>query len=305
MENASIITVFTLSGLNQTMHYRGVLFSFTLLCYFVIVLLNVGLILTIILDENLHEPMYIFLCNICISGLYGATGFYPKFLLDLLSGAHVISYAGCLFQAFVIYSSVCCDFSILAVMAYDRYVAICRPLEYHSVMTRRRVCLLIVLSWLSPYICMSVLVGLTSRLQLCGSQIQKLYCENWSVVKLACSSTITNNIVGYIVIFFFFGHVIFIVCSYVYLIRSCLKSIESRGRFMQTCMPHLLSLLNVTVALFFDVLYTRYGSRDLPQSLQNFLALQFLIVPQILNPLIYGLKLSKVRKRILSYCEKF
>ena len=115
-DNVSIISVFTLSGLGETMEYRTTLFSLTLLYYIVIIMVNVALILTIILDGNLHQPMYIFLCNLCISGLFGTAGFYPKFLLDLLSYHHVISYAGCLFQAFVIYSSACSDFAILSVM---------------------------------------------------------------------------------------------------------------------------------------------------------------------------------------------
>ncbi|CAF90137.1 unnamed protein product, partial [Tetraodon nigroviridis] len=79
----------------------------------------------------------------CINGLYGATGFYPRFLFDLLSSSHEISYEGCLLQAFVMYSFACCEMSILAVMAYDRYVAICQPLRYHSIMTRRRLAALV------------------------------------------------------------------------------------------------------------------------------------------------------------------
>ncbi|XP_067084247.1 olfactory receptor 1D2-like [Osmerus mordax] len=303
-DNVSLVTVFTLSGLEETMDYRATLFSLTLLCYCVIILVNVALVVTIILDDNLHKPMYIFLCNLCINGLIGTTGFYPKFLLDLLSPHHVISYAGCLVQALVIYSSANYDFSILAVMAYDRYVAICKPLEYHSVMTYKRVAQLVSFSWVSPLCCFTMLSLLASRQRLCGSHIEKLYCENWSVVKLSCSSITVNNIAGYAVIIFFFGHVTFIVCSYVCLVRTCLGSIENRGKFRQTCVPHLLSLLNITIALLFDVMYTRYGSRDLPQSLKNFMAIEFLIVPPILNPVIYGLKLVQIRTRILRLCTK-
>ncbi|XP_067110347.1 olfactory receptor 4C3D-like [Osmerus mordax] len=302
MDNIS--TSFTLSGLDMTIDYRATLFSLTLMCYCVIIMVNVALILTIVLDENLHEPMYIFLCNLCISGLLGTSGFYPKFLLDLLYHSHVISYAGCLIQAFVIYSSSCCDFSILAVMAYDRYVAICRPLQYHSVMTKQWVTQLVSYPWLSTWCFFTAGYTLTSILRLCGSHIDRLYCDNWSIVKLSCTSTIPNNIIGYIIIVFYFGHFIFIVCSYVYLIRSSLKSIVSKAKFMQTCMPHFLSLFNVIVALLFDVLYSRYGSRDLPLSLQNFLAIEFLVVPPILNPLIYGLKLTRVQNRILRLCTK-
>ncbi|KAF7664783.1 hypothetical protein LDENG_00166190, partial [Lucifuga dentata] len=106
-------------------------------------MVNVTVIVMIFVDKSLHEPMYIFLCNLCINGLYGTAGFYPVLLNDLLSPSHLISHAGCFLQGFVIHSSAATDFSILALMAYDRYVAICRPLMYHSVMTKQRVCLFV------------------------------------------------------------------------------------------------------------------------------------------------------------------
>ncbi|KPP56362.1 odorant receptor, family E, subfamily 126, member 5-like, partial [Scleropages formosus] len=217
----------------------------------------------IVLRKSLHEPMYIFLCSLCLNGLYGTAGFYPKFLYDLLHEPQVISYAGCLIQVLVIYSSVLCDISILTVMAYDRFVAICRPLQYHAVMTKTTVTKLTLFSWIAPVLSMTVLVIFSAGLTLCGSEIEKLYCENWAI-----------------------------------LIKSSMKSIEDRRKVIQTCTPHLLSLINVTVALLFDTMYSRYGSRDFSQGLRHFLALEFLVVPPLLNPLIYGLKLSKVRNEV-------
>ncbi|XP_033472508.2 olfactory receptor 4E1-like [Epinephelus lanceolatus] len=300
--NMSGVVLFTLSGYSVTVNYRILLFSFSLLCYCLILVVNVSLILTIILDHNLHEPMYVFLCNLCFNGLYGAAGFYPKFVFDLLSDVQVISYTACLLQVFVIYSYATGDFSILALMAYDRYVAICRPLEYHSVMSVRRTAALIAFTWVVPLMCPCMVVTLTSTLKLCGSRIDKLYCENWSIVKLACGSTRTNSIVGFIVIAFYCAHVLLIVCSYVQLVQSSLKSKEERRKFTQTCMPHLLCLFNVTAALLFDTMYSRYGSAAIPQNLRNFMALQFLAMPPILNPIIYGLILTKIRNRMATLC---
>nr|XP_046260319.1 olfactory receptor 2K2-like [Scatophagus argus] len=304
MINATILSTFSLSGLNDTAttKLRGTLFFFTMLCYSVILLVNGALIVIIVLEEKLHEPMYIFLCNLCINSLYGTSAFYPKFLFDLLSNSHVISYAGCLLQIFVIYSYASTEFSILALMAYDRYVAICRPLEYHSVMTKQKVVFLVCFSRLVPLLCITTIIIMTSRLELCGSHIEKLYCENWSVLKLSCKSIAVNNVVGFIIIFFYFGHDIFIVCSYVQLVKSALKSREGRRKFMQTCVPHLLCLLNVTVALLFDLMYTRYGSSSVSQSLKNFMAIEFLMIPPILNPIIYGLKLTQIRNSFASLC---
>ncbi|XP_040913428.1 olfactory receptor 10H4-like [Toxotes jaculatrix] len=300
MSNTSSIIVFSLSGFNATANYRVTLFSLTLLCYCAILVINVCLILTIILDENLHEPMYICLCSLCMNGLYGTAGFYPKFIFDLLSDIHVISYVGCFLQVYVIYSYAKVDYSTLVLMAYDRYVAICRPLEYHSVMSVRRTAVLVGLSWLVPLCCEVMVVTLTSTLKLCGSHIQKIYCENWSIVKLACSTATANDIVGLIVISFYIGHVLFIISSYIQLIKSALKSREGRRKFTQTCLPHLLCLLNVTVALLFDLMYSRYGSASVPQSVKNFMAIQFLMIPPLLNPIIYGLILTKIRSRMIS-----
>ncbi|XP_051521423.1 olfactory receptor 6N1-like [Myxocyprinus asiaticus] len=299
LENVSRVLEFTLSGLNETMENRYVLFSLTALFYPLMVLCNITVIYTVISHKTLHEPMYMFICNLCINALYGTAGFYPKFMYDLLSQYHVISYAECLIQIFVIYSSALCDFSTLTVMAYDRFVAICRPLEYHSKMSNKRVLECILFCWLAPFFCMSVLIALTSSLTLCGSSIEKLYCEIWAVAKLSCFSTTVNNVFGYTVILTYFGHAVLIFCSYIHLIQKCRSSIEGRHKFIQTCVPHLLSLLNVTVALLFDVLYSRYGSRNLPQGVRNFMALEFLLIPPILNPLIYGLNLTKVRKQVM------
>uniref|UniRef100_UPI0037E9A440 olfactory receptor 6N1-like n=1 Tax=Semicossyphus pulcher TaxID=241346 RepID=UPI0037E9A440 len=302
MTNASNIVLFTLSGFGATINYRVTLFSLTLLCYCVILVVNVSLILTIALDQNLHEPMYILICNLCINGLYGTAAFYPKFAFDLLSDIHVISYVGCFLQVFVIYTYATIDFSALAVMSYDRYVAICRPLEYHSVMSVRRTAVLVSLSWVVPLCCEVMVISLTSTLKLCGSDIQKLYCENWSIVKLACTTPTANNIVGLIVVAFYCGHVLFIVCSYVQLVKSALKSKEGRRKFTQTCVPHLLCLLNVTAALLFDIMYSRYGSDSVPPSVKNFMAIQFLMMPPILNPIIYGMILTKIRYRMATLC---
>lgn len=302
MTNESNIILFTLSAFSATTNYRALLFFFSLLCYGAILVVNVCLILTIVLDQNLHEPMYILVCNLCVNGLYGTAAFYPKFSFDLLSENQVISYVGCFLQVFVIYSYATIDFSILALMSYDRYVAICRPLEYHVIMSLRRTAMLVAVAWLVPLICEVMVITLTSQLKLCGSHINKLYCENWSIVKLACSSTTANNIVGLIVISFYCGHVVFIVCSYVQVVKSALKSKEGRKKFSQTCVPHLLCLLNVTAALLFDVMYSRYGSASVPQSVKNFMAVQFLMMPPILNPIIYGLILTKIRCRMITLC---
>ncbi|KAF7656940.1 hypothetical protein LDENG_00034280 [Lucifuga dentata] len=301
MDNVFVITVFTLSGLNETMNYRIVLFFLTLLCYYVILLVNVSLIVTIILDESLHEPMYILLCTNCMNGLYGTTGFYPKFLPDLLSPAHVISYYGCLVQVVVLYSFACSDLSILTVMAYDRYLAICRPLQYHSIMTKQRLIQLVCFSCITPVCIISINLLLTSRLKLCSSHIKKLFCVNWVIVKLACFQMTVNSTLAYFTVIFYVCHALFLIWSYMYLVKFCMRYLENRRKFIQTCVPHLISLIIFFVTAYFDVFHMRFGSKDTPQMFQNFAAVGFLAFPPILNPLIYGFKLTKIRNKIQSF----
>ncbi|XP_030614599.1 olfactory receptor 142-like [Archocentrus centrarchus] len=302
MDNVSFVRIFTLSGINESMNIRLTIFMLTLMYYCVILFFNISLIVIIISDENLHEPMYILLSSFCINSLYGTTGFYPKFLSDLLSSSQTISYEGCLLQAFIMYSFACCDLSILAVMAFDRYLAICRPLHYHSFMTKRRLSQLVCFSWLTPLCIFAINVVLTSRLKLCRSNIKKLFCVNWVIVKLACTDTDTLSIsvVSYATIIIYVFHGFFIMWTYMHLIKTCARSKEDRAKFMQTCVPHLTSLITFLVVIVFDLMYMRFGSTDLPQSLQNLIAIEFLLIPPVMNPLIYGYKLTKIRSRILS-----
>ncbi|XP_066556104.1 olfactory receptor 4K14-like [Amia ocellicauda] len=299
MQNSSSVTVFTLHGLNETASHKYIFFAFTLLAYLLICLLNLTLIISIIIEKTLHEPMYIFVCNLCVNGLYGTAGLYPKLLADFLSDSHQISYAGCLTQAYVIYTSVLSEFTILTVMAYDRYVAICKPLQYHCIMTSVSISKFLLISWILPFCETTIAILLTIRLPLCGSDINKLYCDNWSVVKLSCLDITINNLYGYILILIQVSQALLIVYSYNQIIRACVKSSEEKSTFLQTCFPHVFTVINFTTAIVFDALHSRYGSRNIPQAVRNFLAVEFLIIPPLLNPLIYGLKLSQIRKTVM------
>ncbi|XP_014839523.1 PREDICTED: olfactory receptor 11H6-like [Poecilia mexicana] len=302
MNNVSTVSVFLLSGLNETRHYRPLFFFLSFLCYSIIILVNVCLVLTIILNNEFHEPMYILLCAFCLNTIYGTAAFFPKFLSDLLSPVHVISYSGCLLQAQVLYSFGCSDLSILALMAYDRYLAICRPLEYHSVLPNQRVITLVCLAWVTPFCIVSVSTFLTSRLKLCSSYLNRLICMNGSIVLLACfpAETFVNNVVSNLTIIIYGLHSVVIAWSYMFLIKTCVSSLENRKKFMQTCVPHLISLISFSVTILFDVIYIRFESNHLPQTLKYFVSIEFLIIPPIMNPLIYGFKLTQIRNKIIA-----
>ncbi|XP_048836303.1 olfactory receptor 8U1-like [Brienomyrus brachyistius] len=295
MENSSREIVFSLIGLNDTRTNKLIYFSCSFLIYLFTIFVNITLLVTVMLDRVLHEPMYIFLCNLCVNGIYGATSFYPKILLDLLSDSHIISYNACVTQIFVVYSYILCELANLTVMAYDRYVAICNPLQYHPIMTPGKVGKLLLVPWLISFVEILIVVLLMVRLPLCGYMINKLYCTNWDVVKLSCIDTSVNNLYGYVIVISHFIQTLLIVISYFHIIRTSVRSKAGQNRFMETCLPHLITLTTFYLSAAFDVLYARYGSSSSLQGLRNFLSIEYLIIPPLLNPLIYGLKLKQIR----------
>ncbi|KAK7877245.1 hypothetical protein WMY93_032046 [Mugilogobius chulae] len=261
MENSSLppFPPLSLSGFDFSPPQRALLFTAALLWYALIVLGNGAIIVVVAVDRSMHEPMYIFLCNLCVNALYGTLGFYPKFLLDLVL-LRPVSYGACMLQGYVIHSSTCGDFSILTLMAYDRYVAICRPLSYHVIMSRCRVCALVLLSWLVPLIAMFMNTATLIGRRLCGATIKRIYCVNWMVTSLACAPPPGNAAVSYFNMLFYFGHFVFVFYSYLYLVRTCARSRESMRRFLQTCVPHLVSLSTFSASTLLDLLYMRFGS---------------------------------------------
>ncbi|KAK9955356.1 hypothetical protein ABG768_015238 [Culter alburnus] len=298
MDNMSYAVKLTLMVPRDSKSYRHLYFTCFLFLYLLILSVNICLVIVIIIEKSLHEPMYIFLSHLCINGVYGASGFYPKFLSDLILDSYVISSHMCALQTFVIYSSLLCEFTILTVMSYDRYVAICKPLDYHSKLTKFSCLKLILFSWIVPN-CVTVTAVLLSNLRpFCKNHIDKLYCDNWSIVKLSCESSFVNNIYGYVVCVICCICAVIVIVSYIKLISACKASLENRRKFWQTCLPHILSLINFTFAMMFDFLYNRYGSNDIPESLRHFFALELVIVPPVFNPVIYGLNIRAVRKRV-------
>lgn len=291
--------VLELQGLNQSTEVRQVFLVVALCWYLLTLLLNLTLVLTICLDQQLHQPIYIFVCNLCLNGLWGASCFYPKLLHDLLADAHLVPYTGCLAQLFNIYAYVFSQVSSLTLMAYDRYLAICRPLQYGTVMSVQKVCWLLLLAWI--FSLLESLGGtiLTRRLTLCSRRLPKLFCTNWEVVKLSCfaSDTTLNNIYGYVLMFSHLSQTALILVSYTHLVSAALRLRSKRRKFVQTCVPHLVTLLVFTITLVFDVLYSRYGS-DTQQVLKNLLAAAFLVVPPLINPVIYGINLHQLRSKI-------
>uniref|UniRef100_A0A3Q2WD16 G-protein coupled receptors family 1 profile domain-containing protein n=1 Tax=Haplochromis burtoni TaxID=8153 RepID=A0A3Q2WD16_HAPBU len=246
-------------------------FLLLLSLYSLIICANLLLIVVICVNRSLHEPMYMFLCSLFVNELYGSTGLFP--LLSALLSEN------------------------LAVMSYDRYLAICCPLQYNTRMTSSTVSVLIAVSWIYALLLVAVTVSLSSPLQLCGNIINKVYCDNYAIVKLACSDTTLNNIYGLIsTAFTIFLPLTLIFFTYMRILKVCFSgSKQTRQKAVSTCTPHLASLLNFSFGACFEVLQSRFNMNTVPNILRILISLYWLICQPLFNPVLYGLKMSKIR----------
>ncbi|XP_028429910.1 olfactory receptor 2A14-like [Perca flavescens] len=265
--------------------------------YAVIVCANLLLIVVICMNRSLHEPMYLFLCSLFVNELFGSTTMFPFLLVQVLSDIHTVSASLCFLQIYCVFVYGTIEMINLSVMSYDRYLAICYPLQYNTRMTSNKVAMLIALTWLFPLIEVAVKISLSSSLQLCGNIIDKVYCDNYSIVKLACSVATVNNIYGLIyTCFIVFGPLSLILYTYIKILKVCFSgSKQTRQKAVSTCTPHLASLLNFFFGSFFEIVQSRFDMSSVPMMLRIFLSLYVLICQPIFNPLMYGLQMSKIR----------
>ncbi|XP_033994390.1 olfactory receptor 11A1-like [Trematomus bernacchii] len=302
----STLSYFLLSTYIHVGNLRYLYFMITTFVYIVIVVANTSLIVVICVNRSLHEPMYLFLCSLFVNELYGSTGLFPFLLVQILSDIHTVSAPLCFLQIFCLFTYVHIQFCNLAVMSYDRYLAICYPLQYNIRMTSNKAVIFIILIWLYSFVKFLITLSLNIRLTLCGNIINSLYCHNYLVVKLACSDTQVNNIYGYFGTFLTIFVPLFpILFSYIKILRVCFSgSKQTRQKAVSTCTPHLVSLLNFSFGCGFEMFRSRFDMSGVPSVLRIVLSLYFLIIQPLMNPVMYGLQMSKLRnicKHVLCY----
>lgn len=167
----------------------------TLTVYLAIIFFNAIIFFVVFKESSLHEPMYILISCLSVNDLCGSASFFPRLMVDLLLDTNMISRPACFVQIFMIYFYAMSEYTILTLMAYDRYVAIRNPLKYHKIMTSKVTTLYMALASLYAVFSMGLVILFSARLPLCGTEIARLYCSNWSVVRLSCgTSTLSNNI---------------------------------------------------------------------------------------------------------------
>ncbi|XP_023259077.1 putative olfactory receptor 13C6, partial [Seriola lalandi dorsalis] len=184
-----------LEGLNLSKDSVYPVFLFFFLSYLFILVANVGIAVLVFIDKNLHQPMYLLFCNLPFNDILGNSIMVPRLLIDVLRppSERLISYYECLVQAFTSHMFGTTTNTVLMIMAFDRYVAICNPLRYAAIMTNTMVIKLTVSAWGVAFVLVGILLGLTVRLNRCRSMIMNPYCDNASLFKLSCESVLINH----------------------------------------------------------------------------------------------------------------
>ncbi|XP_030236757.1 putative gustatory receptor clone PTE01 [Gadus morhua] len=275
------------------------------LTYMTIFLCNTLVFATIVFTKSLHKPMFLLLLNLPIMDMIGATAFLPQLVTSILTKNRSISYPGCFFQAFFLYFYGTGNFLFLTAMAYDRYVAICLPLRYMSIMNPKTLMRLIIAIWFAEILFYIVLFSLVARFRICRTHIVDFFCNNPAITKLLCDDTKFNNYFG----LFFIGVIqgiplVIVTYTYIQILLTCMmmKQADARGKALQTCGTHLVVFLFFEFNAAITLISHRFES--VSPYLRRALGVSIIIFPPVLNPLIYGLKTKELQKSIIKMLKK-
>ncbi|XP_054033611.1 olfactory receptor 14A16-like [Dryobates pubescens] len=296
MANSSSITHFLLLPYTGTRQLQLLHFWLFLTIYLAALLGNGLIITTIAWDHHLHTPKYFFLLNLSLLDLGAISTTVPKSMTNSLRDTRDISYAGCAAQVFFILFLLGAEYFLLTTMSYDRYVAICRPLHYETLLGSR-VCLHIAAAvWACGFLYALLHTANTFSLPLCqGNVVYQFFCEIPQILKLSCSTSYLREL--WLIVAsacLFFVCFVFIVVSYVEIFRAVLRIPSQQGRHkaFATCLPHL-----AVVSLFVSTVipaYVKPSSISSP-SLDLVLAVLYSVVPPAVNPLIYSLRNQELK----------
>ncbi|XP_053305957.1 olfactory receptor 13G1-like [Spea bombifrons] len=296
---------FTIQGLTDIPELQLPIFLIFLIAYFIIIWGNMTLFIAVLSDANIHTPMYIFLMKLSFIDIMSTSNVLPELLYILLTKRKTISFAGCISQMYVFTFLTCTEYVLLAVMAYDRYVAICHPLRYCILMSLRHCALLIMCAWTIGLTDPMPHAVLISKMSFCASHlIDHFFCDVSPVLKLSCSDMTVVEILTYAGgVFVVIPAFMLTLISYVFIISTILKikSSEGRRKAFSTCASHLTS-----VTIFYWTilcLYLRPTSSYSPKQ-DKFFAIIYAVLVPLLNPIIYSLKNQEVQAALLKLKNK-
>ncbi|XP_075053725.1 olfactory receptor 52A1-like [Mixophyes fleayi] len=275
--------------------------------YILTMLGNITLLVVISASPGLHKPMFIFLSILASNDILLSTCMAPKVLCIFWFNSRLISFDSCLLQMFFIHSFSSVESGLLFVMAFDRYIAICQPLRYGSTMTNNLIGKLVIVLLVRAAVLVGPCLILIKRFPAFKTNIiEHSYCEHMAVVKLAAADIRINSGYGLFVAFTILsGDLLFILISYSMIFRAVfsLPSKDSRLRAFNTCAPHICIFLTFYVLAIFSFLSHRYGKR-IPPYIHIILSDMYLLVPPMLNPLVYGMKTKQIREQFWKvFCE--
>ncbi|XP_067166459.1 olfactory receptor 14J1-like, partial [Apteryx mantelli] len=296
MSNSSSFNEFLLQAFADTRQLR-LLHFWLFLSIYLAALLGNGLIITAVAcDHRLHTPMYFFLLNLSLLDLGTISTIVPKSMANSLSNTRAISYWECAAQVFHFYFLIATEYCVLTVMAYDRYVAICKPLHYGTIMSSRACVKMAVAAWVSGFLDGLLHTANTFSIPLCqGNVVEQFFCEIPQILKLSCSDSYLREI-GLLEVSacLAFGCFIFIVLSYVQIFTAVLRIPSEQGQHkaFSMCLPHL-----AVVSLFIS---TGFFASLKPSSLSSpvldlVVAVLYAVVPPTVNPLIYSMRNKELK----------
>ncbi|XP_065510156.1 olfactory receptor 14J1-like [Caloenas nicobarica] len=306
MSNSSSITQFLLLAFTDTRELQLLHFWLFLGIYLAALLGNGLIVTTIACDQHLHTPMYFFLLNLSLLDLGSISTILPKSMASSLWDTRVISYMECAAQIFCFVFLILAEFYLLTVMSYDRYVAICKPLHYGTLLGSRACVHLAAAAWATGFLSALLHTANTFSLPLCkGNALDQFFCEIPQILKLSCSDASLRE-VGLLIFgtSIFFLCFVFIVVSYVQILRAVLRIPSEQGRHkaFSTCLPHLAVVsLFVSTGMF---AYLKPPSISSP-SLDLVVSVLYTVVPPAVNPLIYSMRNQELKDalwKLISYC---
>ena len=289
--NKTGVSEFLLMEVTKDLELQPLHFILFLFIYLVTILGNLLIIMAVISDSHLHTPMYFFLYNLSFTDICLSTTTIPKMLVNIQTQNQSITYTSCLIQLCFILIFVGLENSLLAVMAYDRYAAICHPLRYTVIMSPCLCGQLILFSLFISIVDALLHTLMVLQLTFCTDlEFPLFFCEVVQVIKLACSDTLINNILMYLATSIFGGvPVCGIIFSYSQIVSSVLRMPSASGKYkaFSTCGSHLS-----VVSLFYGTGFGVYISSALTNSSRNtaVLSMMYTVVPQMMNPFIYSLR---------------